>query len=162
MKLTYQLSDIIRGGTIYVAGDTIAALIAQEFDWRRMLGIALVGATIYAFEIPNYFRWIDQQVAARASFRAAVGRALLAMLYFNPLWIARHILFLKVFTGAFGEIGWGLLRTGLISFAFLVPLSLLANYVIQNVIRFRYRFLASATFSGLVAIYYSLSDFWFG
>ena len=62
--LIYKKQNIIRGSMIYCAGDTIAALILNEFMWSRMLGILLIGATIYAFEIPNYFAWIDRKVVA--------------------------------------------------------------------------------------------------
>ena len=160
--MIYRRSDILRGGLIYTIGDTIAALIAQEFSWVRVAGILLIGATIYAFEIPNYFRWIDRKTVGIAGWRSSLRRTLLAMLYFNPLWIARHILFIKLITGAFEEIGWGLIAVGAISFLVNVPLSLAANYLIQNKIPLKHRFLASAIFSGLMAIYYSLSDHWFG
>jgi hypothetical protein len=162
MALQYKISDIAKGGLIYAGGDTVAALIAQEFDWVRMLGMLAIGATVYAFEIPNYFRWIDRKVAATGNWRSSLYRTLLAMLYFNPLWIARHVCFIKLLTGAFAQIGWNLLTVGTISFAVNIPVSLTANYLIQNRIGFNYRFLASAVFSGLMAIYYSLSDHWFG
>ncbi len=162
MSFIYRRSDIIRGGLIYTIGDAIAALIAQEFLWIRVLGILIIGATVYAFEIPNYFRWIDKQTQGKTGWKASLKRTLLAMLYFNPLWIARHILFIKLITGAYDEIGWGLLMVGTISFLVNVPISLVANYLIQNKVGLKHRFLASAIFSGLMAIYYSLSDHWFG
>lgn len=162
MKLEYNLKDIIKGGTVYLAGDTIASLISNEFSWLRVFGVLLVGATVYAFEIPNYFRWIDRKVKERKGFKSSMYRAFLAMLYFNPLWIARHLLFIKIFTGAFDQIGWNLLLVGAISFSVIIPISLMANHLIQNKIGFKHRFLASAIFSGIVAIYYSLSDYWFG
>lgn len=161
-NLKYQPADVLRGGLIYASGDTIAALLADEFSWLRMLGILLVGSTVYAFEIPNYFSWIDRRVKQSGGLRAALRRALLAMLYFNPLWIARHVLFLKIFMGQFGQIGWHLLSIGLMSFLVNIPISLLANYLIQNVVPPRQRFVASATFSALMAIYYALSAVWFG
>ncbi|MBD3637923.1 MAG: hypothetical protein HUJ25_11255 [Crocinitomicaceae bacterium] len=161
MALQYKRSDIIKGGIIYSLGDTIAALIANDFDWVRVVGILLIGATVYAFEIPNYFRWIDKKVAANGDIKGAFKRAGLAMLYFNPLWIARHILFIKLLTGQYDEIGWDLLMTGLISFAINIPISLMANYAIQNKISLKNRFIASAIFSGLMAIYYSMSAVWF-
>ena len=162
MKIEYNASDIIRGGAIYVAGDTIAALLSNEFEWSRLLGILLIGATIYAFEIPNYFRWIDSKITENGSLKSSMKRAFLAMLYFNPIWIARHVLFIKLFTKAYSEIGLNLISVGIISFVVIFPVSLVANYIIQNKISLKHRFLASAIFSGLVAIYYSLSDYWFG
>lgn len=162
MALEYKLSNVIRGGLIYSIGDTIAALIAGDFYWPRLIGILVIGATLYSFEIPNYFKWIDKKVNQNGSFKSAISRALLAMLYFNPLWIARHILFVRLFMGEYEMIGWDLLIIGSISFAVNIPVSLLANYVIQNKIALKHRFLASAIFSGLMAVYYSLSDIWFG
>ena len=162
MALEYKLSNIVRGGLIYSIGDTIAALISNEFDWFRIVGILVIGTTIYAFEIPNYFKWIDRKVDENSGLKSSMIRALLAMLYFNPLWIARHILFIKLLMGQYDQIGWGLIAVGSISFLLNIPVSLLANYVIQNKISLKHRFLASAVFSGLMVIYYSLSDTWFG
>lgn len=162
MALEYKLSNIIRGGLIYSIGDTVAALISNEFDWVRLFGIIVIGATIYAFEIPNYFKWIDKKVAGKAGFKPSIYRALLAMLYFNPLWIARHILFIRLLMGQFDQVNWGILWIGFFSFLVNIPISLIANYIIQNVISLKHRFVASAIFSGLMAIYYSLSNHWFG
>ena len=132
MELEYKIKNIAKGGVIYAIGDTIASLISDDFTWIRMLGIFIVGATVYAFEIPNYFKWIDKVVQGGAGIKTAISRALLAMLYFNPLWIARHILFIKLVSCDFDSIGWGLLLTGAISFAINIPVSLAANYIIQN------------------------------
>ena len=162
MRLQYKVADIIRGGTIYCAGDTIASLISDDFNWVRVVGILFIGATVYAFEIPNYFRWIDLKVKKKQGLKSSAKRAFLAMIYFNPLWIARHILFINVLSGAYDQITWGLLMVGTISFIVKIPISFIANHVIQNMIQFKYRFIASAIFSGLLAIYYSLSDYWFG
>jgi len=162
MKLNYTKSNIISGGLIYTLGDTIAALFADDFSWIRMLGITVLGATLYAIEIPNYFRWIDKKVQNTGTFFSSIMRASIAMLFFNPLWIARHILFIKLFSGHFDEIGWNLLYIGTVSFLINIPFSLGANYLIQNKISLKHRFLASAIFSGLMAIYYSLSAHWFG
>jgi hypothetical protein len=162
MKLEYTLPNVLKGGLIYSVGDTIAALISHEYDWIRMLGILLIGATVYAFEIPNYFKWIDKKVAGQKGFKPSMYRGLLAMLYFNPLWIARHILFMRLLMGQYDQLNWSILMVGLISFLINIPISLAANYIIQNVISFKHRFVASAIFSGLMAIYYSLSNHWFG
>ena len=161
MALEYKFSNIIRGGLIYSIGDTIAALISNEFDWARALGILVIGATIYAFEIPNYFKWIDKKVNGKNGLKSSLIRTLLAMMFFNPLWIARHILFIKLLLGQSNQIGWNLITIGAISFLINIPISLAANYLIQNKVALKYRFLVSAVFSGLMAIYYSLSITWF-
>lgn len=161
MNLHYRIPDIIRGGLTYMAGDTVAALITDEFSLWRTLGMFVIGATVYAFEIPNYFAWIDKKATGKGRLHATTLRTALAILYFNPLWIARHLLFLKLLMCRFDEIGWGLLATGGISFAVNIPLIVVANFLIQNVIALRWRFVASAVFSGLMAVYYALSAVWF-
>ncbi len=162
MTCEYKLTNIIRGSMIYAVGDTAAALIAHEFSVLRLVGILIIGGTLYAFEIPNYFNWIDKKVSHTANFKAKLTRASLAILYFNPLWIARHILLIKLLMGQYQQIGWGLITIGAISFLVNIPISISANYLIQNKIALRHRFIASAVFSGLMAVYYSLSAVWFG
>ncbi|MCB9282979.1 MAG: hypothetical protein H6563_02810 [Lewinellaceae bacterium] len=161
MSRRYTWANILRGALIYTAGDTVAALLLGDFLWSRLLGISLVGATLYAFEIPNYFNWIERQVATRKRGPASLQKTLLAILYFNPLWIARHLFFIELFSGHWQSLSWDLLRVASISFLVNIPLSLLGNYVIQNVVRLPWRFFASAVFSALMAIYYALSIVFF-
>jgi hypothetical protein len=151
----YRRINVIRGGLVYAVGDTLAALILHDFSWTRMLGIALVGATVYAFEVPNYFRWI-------ARVESRILRTGLAILYFNPLWVARHLAFVALFSGVPETIGLTMLRTAGYSFAVNIPISLSGNYLIQNKVPLSWRFLASSVFSGLMALYYALSAVWFG
>ncbi|MCB0554680.1 MAG: hypothetical protein KDD02_14115 [Phaeodactylibacter sp.] len=161
MRLEYTTVNILRGAAIYSLGDSAAALLVDEFQWSRLLGLSLIGATIYAFEIPNYFNWIEEKVQGRKGFRAALDKTMLAMLYFNPLWIARHLFFIYLFSGRVWEVSWALLGVGLFSFLANIPLSLLGNFFIQNVVRLRWRFFASAVFSALMAVYYALSEVFF-
>ena len=149
--------DILRGALIYVSGDTVASLILHEFMWSRFLGIMVIGATVYAFEIPNYFRWIDSKVKSMEGFRQSLVKTGLAILYFNPLWIARHLFFILLFSGQFHTVTWDILRIASWSFLVNIPLSIIANYLIQNKINLRFRFMASAVFSALMAIWYALS-----
>lgn len=159
--MIYTRSNAFRGALIYAAGDTVAAFILGQFSIWRLLGMMLVGGTLYALEIPNYFRWIDKQISPAAGVKSSLQKAGLAMLYFNPLWIARHLLFIKVFSGEWLTISWSLLATATWSFVLNIPLSLLANYLIQNRVPLKWRFTGSAVFSGLMAIYYALSAVWF-
>ncbi|MBN8457983.1 MAG: hypothetical protein J0M04_09095 [Verrucomicrobia bacterium] len=156
----YQPADVWRGVTIYAGGDTAAALLLGEFHWGRMLGMALVGGGLYALEIPAWFRWIDRRVTASGA-AASLRRTVLAMAYFNPLWIARHLLLIKLFSGLTNQIGWGLLRVGAWSFLANIPISLAGNFVVQNLLPLRHRFLGSAIFSALMAVYYAVSTRWF-
>jgi hypothetical protein len=157
--LKFQLSrkDILRGALIYASGDTTASLILQEFMWSRLIGIMLIGATVYAIEIPHYFRWIDSRVLHLSGFRQSLVKTGLAILYFNPLWIARHLAFILLFSGHLKQISWDILRVAEWSFLVNIPLSVAANYLIQNKINLKYRFLGSAVFSALMAVYYALS-----
>jgi len=162
LSLEYKWSNIVRGGLIYVIGDTIAALILNEFSISRVLLMIFVGCTFYAFEIPNYFRWIDKKTSDYQGAKKALVRTLLALLYFNPLWIARHLFFIKIAVMPWQEISFStLLSIGFYSFLVNVPISILANYLIQNKIYLRWRFLSSAIFSALMAIYYAMSAVWF-
>ena len=144
-----------------MSGDSIAALITGEFSLVRSFGIFIIGATVYAYEIPRYFRWIEKKMLEYYGRGKLWVKTVMALLYFNPIWISRHLLFVYLVSGKFDEISFGLLWVGLISFTVNIPLSILANYLIQNTINLRYRFIASAIFSGLMAIYYSMSSVWF-
>ena len=118
----------------------------------------LVGATFYAFEIPNYFDWIVKKTEQLKGFQATLIKTVLAIAYFNPLWIARHLLFIKLFSGQFEAISFNLLEIAFWSFLVNIPISLIANYSIQNRFKLKWRFLGSAIFSALMAIYYALSE----
>ncbi len=118
----------------------------------------LVGATIYSFEIPNYFAWIDKKTISYQGIKKTIIKTGLAIAYFNPLWIFRHLAFIKLFSGTYSQINSNLLLIAFWSFLVNIPISLIANYMIQNKIRLDWRFMASAVFSGLMAIYYALSE----
>ena len=118
----------------------------------------LVGATIYAFEIPNYFAWIDKKTTDLNGVKKTLAKTALAIAYFNPLWIFRHLAFIKLFSGNYEQINEQLLIIACWSFLANIPISFAANYLIQNKVRLDWRFMASAIFSALMAIYYALSE----
>jgi len=161
MILKYTKSNIINGAIIYSIGDTIAALVLSEFSFSRMFGIAFIGATFYAFEIPNYFNWIDIKTRQLINLKLTLAKTSLAILYFNPIWIARHLFLINLFSGKLSELGVHLLTISLWSFFVNIPISFIANYIIQNKIHLRKRFLASSIFSAIMAIYYALSETFF-
>jgi hypothetical protein len=144
----------------YPAGDTIAQIIMGDPALLRVAAMAIVGGPVYAFEIPRWFAWIDRR------FPQWWARTIAAIVYFNPLWIARHLLVITLSTA--GERlteteFWrsaivDALSTGTRSFAGAIVLSAISNYLIQNPVPLRHRFLASAIFSGLMAVYYALSQ----
>ena len=148
--MKYIFADVRRGVIIYPLGDTIAALLMNEFSVTRLLGMVLVGGLIYSLEIPAWFSWINKRYTG-------MQRTLMAMLYFNPLWIARHLLFLFLFSGQIAMIHWTILSIALKSFAVNLPIAFAANYIIQNKLPLSWRFFSSAVFSSLMAIYYALS-----
>lgn len=156
--LKYTKKNIIYGAIIYVTGDTIAAILLEEFNWFRFVGMMLIGATFYAFEIPNYFNWINNKTQNRIGLNKTLTKTILAIAYFNPLWIARHLLFINLFSNNFANINSTLITISFWSFLFNIPISFIANYIIQNVIKLNYRFFASAIFSATMAIYYALSE----
>lgn len=160
-NLSFTKKDSITGFFVYSLGDTIATLIIGEFNWSRVLGMALIGASIYAFEIPNYFNWIERFVKTEKKIRRQLAKTFWSLAYFNPIWIARHLFFIYLFTGMYDSINWSIFRIALSSFLMGIPISIIGNYVIQNLISLKYRFLASAIFSGLMAVYYALSAVWF-
>ncbi|WP_426490548.1 hypothetical protein [Hymenobacter sp. 102] len=164
MELTRSLNlrNHLRGFLIYAAGDTAAAILLHQFSWTRLLGMALVGGILYSWEVPAFFRWIDRQVPERRN--AGLGRqwlrAALSQVYFNPLWIVRHYVFLHLFSGQFQQISLDLVPVAARSFLLNVPVALVVNYYIQNKVSADWRFIASALFSGFMAVYYALSSTW--
>lgn len=157
-KSAYSRAEVWRGSVVYALGDALAAWITGEFSLSRLVGMGLVGGTVYAYEIPHYFRWIEQRVATRR--HPQFTRTLLALLYFNPLWIARHLFFIRLFSGDWPGLSGRLLFIGCESFVFNIPLAFAANYVIQNKLPLTWRFTGSAVFSGFMAVYYALSGVW--
>lgn len=117
-----------------------------------------VGATFYAFEIPNYFDWIVKKTQFLKGIKSTLTKTVLAIVYFNPLWIARHLLFIKLFSGELNAIGFNLLEIAFWSFLVNIPISFIANYIIQNRFKLKWRFIGSAIFSAIMAIYYALSE----
>jgi hypothetical protein len=156
----WKANDALAGGLIYCAGDTAASLLLGEFTLWRMLGLLLLGATLYTIEIPAYFRWLARRFD-RSGWWNAVQRMLMAAAFFNPLWIARHLLFIKLFSGDFGSITLALLPIASASFVYCLPVALPVNYLIQNNMPLAWRFLASSLFSAVMVIYYALSELLF-
>lgn len=158
IKLQFTKQNILKGALIYSAGDTVAAFLLDEFSIYRLIGMMFIGATIYAFEIPNYFAWIDKKTISYHRIKKTLAKTGFAIAYFNPLWIFRHLAFIKLFSGSYFDINSSLLEIAFLSFLVNIPISFMANYLIQNNIKLDWRFLASAIFSAIMAIYYALSE----
>lgn len=157
----YSGMEVVRGMLIFGAGDAVAALLLDRFSLPRCIGMTAVGGLLYALEIPLVFAWIERRVPASGGVRAGLLRMLLAVLYFNPFWIARHVGFIALFEGALAERAPDLAGIAVRSFLVNVPVALAANYIIQNRIPLGHRFLASGIFSAVMAVYYALSEVWF-
>lgn len=140
---------MLKGLLVFPAGDTAAALLTCGFSLPRLLGIMVVGALVYSWEIPAWFRYINGRYKG-------IARAGMAVLYFNPLWIARHLAFIRLFSPESGNISMDLLTVAVKGFALNLPVVFAANYLIQNTIPLKWRFFSSAVFSSLMAIYYPL------
>ena len=152
-------TELLKGALLFGLFDTIAAMILGEFSWLRMCGMAAVGGTFYAIEIPSYFAWLEQRSSHMSTQHRAWFKSLMAVVYFNPLWIARHMCFIYLFNGQ--SIDASVLYTAWQSFIYGMPVSAVFNYVIQNHITVRHRFLASSLFSGCMAIFYAVSAVYF-
>jgi len=162
MKLVYSKRNIISGALIFCIGDTIASIVANEFSLLRVLGISIIGATIYALEIPNVFLWIEKKTPGILTLKKGMYRGLLATLYFNPLWIARHLLFIQILLFHWDDINSTLFLIAWNSFILNIPFVLIINYLIQTKITLRWRFIVSSAFSGVMAVYYAISEQIFG
>jgi len=160
--MIYTKKNILTGAIIYSIGDAIATLLLNDFSTIRFLFMALIGATIYAFEIPNVFIWIDKKTQHLQDVKKTLTKTTLAVLYFNPIWIARHLFLIKLFSKNHLDINLRLLEIAWWSFLVNIPISFVANYIIQNKIKLENRFLASAVFSGIMAVYYAFSETLFG
>ena len=162
MRSRLKPRDHLSGLLIYAAGDTAASLMLGEFVWTRLVGMMAVGATFYALEIPAWFRWIDRRTASLSlGYKKITLRTALALLYFNPVWIARHLFFITLFSEGWAALQWTLFHTALLSWLVNIPTAIIGNAVIQGLLPLRWRFTGSATFSALLAVYYALSRVWF-
>jgi len=103
MKSLITKRNCIQGAIIFTLGDSCAALLTGEFQVSRLIGMMLLGGTLYAVEIPWYFAWIERRFE-RQGIVNWLKRAVIAQAFFNPLWIARHLAFIHCFTGQFAAI----------------------------------------------------------
>jgi len=154
LKINWR--DVGAGGFFFAAGDSIGALLNNEFLYTRLVGMFVLGASLYAWEIPSYFNYLARRFADNNSTNA-LTRMLCSTLFFNPLWIARHLLFIQVLSGQWQSVSFiAIFSVATQSFIYCFPVSLVVNYLIQNVLALRWRFLASSIFSALTAIYFAV------
>ncbi len=132
-------------------------MIINDFSIGRLLGILFLGGFVYALEIPKYLKWLSNKFYKDEVYSKIIS-TILFTLYFNPLWIARHLLILNLFEGNFSQINWDLLRIGFNSFAYSFFFTLPVNYIIINKIHKKWKFAVTAVFSSSMAVFYALSE----
>ncbi len=171
-----SLRDAVVEWTVYPLGDLVAQLISGHVQWQRLVVMAIAGGLVYRYEVPAWFRnldrfefsplTLDRSRLARATASPDghlnwLGRTLGAILYFNPLWVARHLIFIRL-----GSDPASLLHAssylaavtiGIKSFLVNLPISFAGNYVIQMCLPLRWRFLGSSIFSAILATAYALA-----
>ncbi len=178
-----QFRNIVEGFLVYGLGDLVAQIFLGTPSLIRTLGIGFIGGTVYALEVPLWFRLIEgtccqasDKIRACKMFKEPnqdnvcyldyKGRTLMAMSYFNPLWIARHMFFLSllnaisaglVFASPF-RVFWYLIPVAAKSFLFCIPVTVIGNYIVQNRISMRFRLIASAILSAICVFWYALSQ----
>lgn len=178
-----QLLNTIVACLLYPIGDLIGQLILGGFNLERTICITLIGSLLYRFEVPAWFSFIDKlrvsdQNQQRFGFLFKtgepdnhplnwLGRTLGSMLYFNPLWIARHIFIIYMAShhmqlnmGPMEAVGHFIL-TGGKAFLTNMPISVIGNYIIQQKLKPEQRFLGSATLSGIFSITYAIEYIFF-
>lgn len=151
-----------RAGVIYGGGDTFANALTGHFELPRVAGITLLGMLTYGPDNHRYFIWLDRRLPDPSTGLQGWGRAVLAIAWFNPLWIARHDLFLIGLSRRFTAEPPNLLLLGLRTFVLIPPISLVANHSIQNRVPLDHRMLASAAFSAMMAVFHALVEVWLG
>lgn len=161
---------------IYPLGDAIAQLILQEFNFYRVLSLTFLALAFYQWEIPRWFKLLDNTVILKSKVNPVIslvvtddcklnwfGRTLGAIIYFNPLWIARHMFFISLSTmNGFELINFNSLITGSLilgvkSFLVNLPISLAGNFIVQVKLGFKHRFLGSVILTSLMTICYALA-----
>jgi len=71
-------------------------LLTGEFQVSRLVGMMLLGGSLYAVEIPWYFAWIERHFERQGFEWVETGFDCAG--FFNPLWIARHLAFIQCFS----------------------------------------------------------------
>lgn len=143
---------------IYPIGDGIAQLILQEFSIYRFLSLTFLAFAFYSWEIPGWFKLLDSK-----NYKLNwLGRTIGAILYFNPLWIARHMFFISLgkvnslCAINLNELIISSLILGTKSFIINLPISVLGNFIVQVKLKLKHRFLGSVILTSLFAICYAL------
>ena len=173
MSLKLRLATAL----IYPLGDAIAQLILHEFSFYRVLSLTILALVFYQWEIPTWFQFLDsieisnQKTTTIPMFHTVLhqdsklnwlGRTVGAMIYFNPLWIARHMFFISLSRGNLESVGFNALILssvilGTKSFLVNLPISILGNFIVQVKLKLEHRFLGSVILTSLLTICYAMA-----
>ncbi len=173
--------DKLSGLIIYPIGDLIAQLILGEVSLLRLVFVALLGRYVYAIETPKWFGFLASWKSKTKPNKLVsifwckadsdyqfnwLGKTIGATLWFNPIWIARHMLVLElanIVTGKTSLIAFlpQAVSLGSISFVMQFPVAIVVNYIIICRLSERSRFIWASIFSGLLAIYYAIGRVYF-
>ena len=162
----------------YPTGDLVGQLImGDDLNISRLIGVMIAGLIFYQFEVPYWFRFLDRlsfndrdrwifTIVTRpdASGRRKlnwIGKTIGAMLYFNPLWIARHVLIISFATTPWIEFDFTAvlfqsLELGLRSFVTNLPISIVGNFVVQQCLPLHLRFFGSSVLTMVFNIKYAV------
>ena len=180
-----RLIQHFAGWVLYPLGDLIGQIIMDDVNPIRYITVMIAGGIIYRFEIPRWFHFLDSfRLSVDTELRYPIlkrlvhedetglrfnwlGKTLGAALYFNPLWIARHLFFIKVATLITPGMNWysdvdfiavliTALKSGTISFFTNLPIALIGNYLIQERMNLRYRFVGSAVLTTVLNAKYAI------
>lgn len=175
MKFKYPFSLLIPV-LLYPIGDAIAQLILQEFNIYRFIALTLAALLIYQWEIPLFFKMLENiklpenKITSLAVFKVFLspdgkfnwlGKTIAATLFFNPFWISRHIFIIELGSTPWASINFSefyliSMEIGYKSFLATLPVLLIGNFIVQNKISLKNRFLGNAVLSGLLAVFYAI------
>jgi hypothetical protein len=173
--------DKLSGLIIYPLGDLIAQLIVGEVSILRLFFVTLLGRYIYAIETPKWFGFLaiwkrpTMPLGFFGYFVAPIkdgvalnwlGKTLATTLWFNPLWIARHMLVLELANIVTGKTSFmaflpHAISLGSVSFVMQFPVAVVVNYIIICRLNDNSRFIWASIFSGALAIYYAIMRVYF-
>ncbi|MBI1270751.1 hypothetical protein GC174_09990 [bacterium] len=180
-----RLIQHFAGWVLYPLGDLFGQIIMDDVNPVRYIAVMIAGGIIYRFEIPRWFHLLDSFRLSSDTenrypfFKKLVheddtglrfnwlGKTLGAALYFNPLWIARHLFLIKVATLVGPDMHWyagvdfvaiiiASLKSGTVSFFTNLPIALTGNYLIQERMNLRYRFVGSAALTTVLNAKYAI------
>ena len=183
LSISVTKLDKISGWLLYPISDLIAQLIIGDVSLLRIFIVAVVGRYVYAIETPKWFGflatwarlntpqglsrffWSKSETESTYQFNW-LSKTLGTTFWFNPLWIARHMIILElanILTGKTGFISFlpQALYLGSVSFLMQLPVTLVVNYIIICHLTERTRFFWASVFSGTLSIYYAVMKVYF-